>query len=144
MPEIHFPRPIIFWYLFVKFRGVYVPVVDFQHRQDDADVIKGRGLLVTGKMITQIWEDGHMASLPWRLSHENCKDNFRRTSIIHQEDQLSLPLCFFARWCYQIIVLGGMGNDDLIFFFFEFRVWMLLACFGGKLSDNGKNPGKVR
>jgi len=25
--------------------------------EDDADVIKGRGLLVTGKMITQIWED---------------------------------------------------------------------------------------
>ena len=44
------------------------------HRQDDADVIKGRGLLVTGKMITQIWEDGDMASLPCRLSHENCKD----------------------------------------------------------------------
>ena len=144
MPEIHFPRPIIFWYLFVKFRGVYVyvPVVDFQHRQDDADVIKGRGLLVTGKMITQIWEDGHMASLPWRLSHENCKDNFRRTSIIHQEDQLSLPLCFFARWCYQIIVLGGMGNDDLIFLFSSSESECYLPVLVGSCRTMAKTLGK--
>ena len=47
--------------------------MDFQHCQDDADVIKGRGLMVTGKMITQIWDEGHMASIPCRLSHDKCK-----------------------------------------------------------------------
>ena len=140
MPEIHFPRPFIFWYLLVKFRGVPSPSRGFWtspgwrgcdqrpwiagHRQDDyADL--GRWSHGLSSMQVVVVKTVRI----WKFL-KNFHNKIKKTNSCY----LFLPFLpgGVIKLCW-----GVQGNDDLIFDF-KFR-----AFFGGKLSKEWqKRVGK--
>ena len=95
-----------------------------------------RWLRRSGKMVT--WPQSH-AGCPMKtvriwLFLKNFHNPPRRPT-------LTTTLLFCRGGVTKLLCWGEWGMM-IWSFFFEFRVWTLLACFGGKLSDNGKNLGK--